>query len=363
MRPDPKLFSRVRQSGVRHWYVNVLGKQYSLGSDEEAARREYLRLLLKRRIKGSVDSVGGTPRVSVIILEYLEWVTVHRKRSTYTEHNRILMDLVENISFDLRANEINRGDVLKWIESHKSWGDGGKRSAIACINSCMNWARGRDRIPYNPVEGIEKPPKGRRETIIDSDQRAKILKAIEEPEFKDAFVVLTDQGLRPQEIRDLEARHLDLAAGIAALPRGEHKTGAKTKRERTIYLTDASIAILRRLAKRRKTGPLFRDPDGNAWTRHTMHTRFKWIRAKCPDVPSDLSAYVMRHTYVTNAIEAGLSDSMIAELTGHVDASMIQRVYGHIGKRKKSVREAAVKLSVFSGASAARSAARSATVA
>jgi len=342
---EAQLFSRIRSSGKTYWYTRYRGKQIALGSDEEFARREHHRIQLESRLRSSpVKQIT----MSAMIVEFLDWQEVHRAPATYKQHYSYLLSFIETIKPGTRPSELTRGDVYDWIDQFE--GDGAKRQGIVSVNACLNWAMERDRIQSNPIAKIKKPPKGNRETTLTKKQRESIYKAIDEPEFLDVFTLLDQCGIRPEEARILNASHLKLSEGVAILPPKEHKTGKKTNKPRVIYLSTDAIKILTRLKKKVRSGPLLRHPDGSAWTRHTIHSRFRKLRNTVKGLPGDLSAYVSRHTYVTDLIGAGVGDSIIAEMAGHADPTMVQRVYGHARERRGAVNDAAKKLRNFRGA-------------
>lgn len=342
---EAQLFSRVRTSGKTYWYTRYRGKQIALGPDEKFARREHHRIQLEARLRASpVKQIT----LSSLIVDFLEWQAEHRSTATYTQHRMYLLSFLETVSPGMRPSELKRGDVYDWIDRYD--GDGAKRQAIGSVNTCLNWAMERDEIEANPIAKIKKPAKGSRDTTLTKKQRESIYRAIDEPEFLDLFTILDQCGIRPEEARILTAKHLRISQGTAELPAAEHKTGSKTKKPRVIYLSPDAIKILIRLSKKRKTGPLLRHPDGSEWTRHTIHSRFRKLRREVKGLPENLSAYISRHTYVTDLIGAGVSDSVIAEMAGHADPTMVQRIYGHVRERRGVVNAAAKKLRDFRGA-------------
>lgn len=76
--------------------------------------------------------------------------------------------------------------------------------------------------------------------------------------------------------------------------------------------------------------------------------KFKRERAKLPpdrrhEVPdlTGLTAYVLRHTYATQALANGLSGPVVAALLGHTTTKMIDEHYSHLDQRGELLKEAA----------------------
>ena len=108
---------------------------------------------------------------------------------------------------------------------------------------------------------MEKPEAKRRTTIVTAEEFDELLKHVHDVPFRDLLIVSYDSGSRPQETKQLEARHLQLDKQRAVIPGEEAKKG----RTRAIYFpTDRSMEIVKRLAKEHPTGPLFRNNKGQA---------------------------------------------------------------------------------------------------
>ncbi len=56
---------------------------------------------------------------------------------------------------------------------------------------------------------------------------------------------------------------------------------------------------------------------------------------------SVLADYSYRHTYTTNALQAGTDPAVLAELLGHGDLKMIVQNYGHLYQRHDHLKQAA----------------------
>jgi integrase len=121
-----------------------------------------------------------------------------------------------------------------------------------------------------------------------------------------------------------------------------HKSGKKTGKPRVIFLTPTTKAICKRLVGQHPSGPIFRTSKGNPWTKNSLNCRFRRLRIKYPALKG-VTAYTMRHTYGTNALERGVPLAAVAELMGHSSTEMLERVYGHLNQKGEFLSQMARK--------------------
>lgn len=151
-------------------------------------------------------------------------------------------------------------------------------------------------------------------------------------EFRDYLTVAMHTGMRPQELRIIAACYVMFKEKMLRIP----KELTKGKRqERRIPLNDTVMVIFQRLALKYPAGPLLRNCDGNPWNKDAVNGRFVRLRAK---LKFGCSAYYLRHSFATQGLANGATDSGMAELLGHADKTMILRVYGHVDKCEDPVR-------------------------
>lgn len=151
--------------------------------------------------------------------------------------------------------------------------------------------------------------------------------------FLDYVRVLRETGCRPQEIRKVEARHLNHADKEWNFPRKESKG---KKEPRTVHLGDVAYEICKRLAEKYPTGPLFRTRNARPWTAHEVSRRFACISKK---VGFRVFAYAVRHTFASEAIIAGVDLITVARMMGHKDLSMLNKIYEHVTKDRAHIEE------------------------
>ncbi len=143
--------------------------------------------------------------------------------------------------------------------------------------------------------------------------------------FADLIIVSYDSGARPQEVKQLEARHIQLDKSRAVLPTEEGKGGIP----RAIYFpTERSIAIVKRLMASNPTGPLFRNRKGKAWTAFAVKCQFERSEKK---MGKRFRHYDLRRTFITGKIVAGVDSHVVAALAGHKSTAMIDKHYSAIG--------------------------------
>src|SRR5207249_1836134 len=134
-------------------------------------------------------------------------------------------------------------------------------------------------------------------------------------------------GARPQEVKRLEARHLELGLERAKLLTKESKG---KQRARVIYFPTArSLDIVRRLAERHPSGPIFRSSKGNAWTGDSVKNAFARLEKK---IGKRYTQYSFRRTWITRKIVAGVDSHVVAQLSGHASTAMIDKHYSAVAQ-------------------------------
>ncbi|HWB08625.1 MAG TPA: tyrosine-type recombinase/integrase [Pirellulales bacterium] len=312
----PKPFLR-RQTGT--YYLQIGKRQINLGKDKAAADIEYHRLMAERG--------EPTPRITAhaVIDRFLGWAEANREPGTVAFYRRHLDEFKQAISPRLKAAELKRDHVTRWVDDrYRGLSDNYRHNAIRSVQRAFKWATDQDLIPPSKVASIQKPEQTPRETIVTAEQWQAIRAEVTDREFLDLLEILKETGCRPQEARIVEARHVDRERRQWILERQNSK-GKKVRR--VVRLNDAAWAITQRLLMKWPEGALFRTTEGQPWRKESINSRFYRLRQK---LGFRVFAYSFRHTWATNAIKAGVDITSIAILLGHRDASMLLKVYSHL---------------------------------
>jgi integrase len=337
------------------WYLQVSRyQQKRLGKTKAETDLAYRQWLIEQ---GGTLPADQFKRLTVaeIAQEFLDDSKANNDPRTYDFYRYFVVRFVTRFGAALAAT-FPPLSFQKWLNEHEGW-KGSRRNAIVAIRRLFNWAVKRKLIPENPILCVEKPPKRSRNRIMSPSERDSVYLAIRDEQFRAFVFAMLETGCRPSEVANVTARHVsqDLTMWILE----EHKTD-RTGQARIVYLTPAMQELTRRLVALYPSGPLFRstrkfDGTRKPWTRNGIRCRFKRLRqkfktdrSKLPDerrheIPdlTGLTAYVLRHTYATQALANGLSGPVVASLLGHRSTRMIDEHYSHLDQRGDLLMEAA----------------------
>jgi len=186
------------------------------------------------------------------------------------------------------------------------------------------------------VSSLEKPQPTRREVYIEPNQWKEMLKLATDQEEMDFLQTMRETGMRPQEIRIIEAKHY--RNGCVTFPIKDSKG---KQRSRVVYLNDTARQIIERLCEKHPTGVIFRNGKGNPWNRNSIRLRFKKFK-KHLGIP-DLCSTAIRHVFTTEALKNEVNPVALAELLGHTSTSMISRHYSHLFQNPEYLKAQATK--------------------
>jgi len=258
--------------------------------------------------------------------KYLAWVKLHQESRTYDWYNNYISMFLRHpdIAFK-KPVDIKPYHVQEWIDSHESWGDNYKGGAVVAIKRVFNWAIDQGYIDVNPIQRLKRPSSQPRKHYMKPEDYAAVLYHLDEKDpFYDLvrFVWLT--GCRPQEVRHIERRHVDLENERVIFPVRESK-GKRS--ERAFYMQHEALDIVKYLTVKYPDGKLFRNSRGQPWTNYAICGRFNRLSKQ---IGRKLFCYAARHGFATDKLKKGYDHLTVAGQMGHRDGSMLGKVYSHV---------------------------------
>lgn len=292
---------------------------------------------------------AGVGTVADLVRDYLEQrprMENRRSDSALSVLSRFAADHSE-----LPVSKLDNSDVFEWIDGFRHWKPGTKGHALNLIKAAFSWGLKHKRYQVNPLATLYRPKgyQGRKRggEFVIPDDLAELLIGEATGRFRELLIAFRHTGARPVELENAEYYHYhakpDRIVYKANAPRGYIWKNAdkftKGDPDRTIRLKDVVAEIVRENVKAR--GWIFQPEWGGRYTYTSMHRHWgllmerkrvqEWYAERGMGT-AKLTLYAWRHTWITRAMEAGLSVASVAALAG-TSIQMINDHYGHIGAR------------------------------
>ena len=195
------------------------------------------------------EPVVRTGCLASLLDAFLGWCKENRSPKTFKCYRDFLQSSARHVVGDhghAAPERVTPAQVTDWLGRNPHWNGTSQRGAITALQRAFNWGVHNHGLGRNPIAGMEKPQARRRDDVITPDEFELLLGHVEDQAIRDLLVVSFDCGARPQEVKALEARHLDLAQQCAVLPTEE----AKGKRQPRVILfpTARSTGVITWLA-------------------------------------------------------------------------------------------------------------------
>lgn len=174
-------------------------------------------------------------------------------------------------------------------------------------------------------EALKAVPKanGRRTLRLNRDDRRKLLQ-MADSEIEPFLRALCLLPLRPGALAALVVGDFDKRT--AELTIGQDKNG---KPRRIQLPVEAATHLTKQAVNKLPSAPLFMRSNGKAWDKESWkHPIAAAVRAA--GLPSDATAYTLRHSTISDLVDARLPLLTIAQISG-TSVAMIEDHYGHLG--------------------------------
>lgn len=318
---DPKPWFRKDRDA---WFVTIHGRRFNLGPDREAAFTRFYELMLTQEQPEPIDAQVST---FTVFEQFLEWTKAQRAPRTYEWYQDHIQAFAKHIKYDMPALNLRPYHLIQWTSKYPHWSPSFQRNSLRAIQRPFRWAQRMGLLTTNPLAFVEKPAAGRREVIVTPEEYPTLLPHIYNDRFRDLIAAAWETGARPQELRRVEVRHVQLDNRRWVFPPSESKI--KT-RHRIIYLNDEALRLTHEALERVKEGPLFRNSRGRPWHPFAVGCQFRELKKRSG---RRLCLYVFRHSFATRMLVAGVDPMTVATLLGHSDTSMLGKVYQHLCQR------------------------------
>lgn len=274
---------------------------------------------------------------------------------------------------DIEIQKVTVTELQDFINSKKDYANSYIDKIYEMLGSIFKEAIKRDIIVKNPLMNVIKPKSSKKDKEIDAltvDEQKAFVEELKDEQYKNIFLVALHTGMRIGEILALQPKDIDFDNKLINIDNTltKNKTGkviigksTKTyESTRKIPITIILEPILKDSMANyipNKNNLLFCHSNGSVIAPSTINTQFKKIcknagikvitvkKKKGIDLEgkpkyvnyhtSTVNTHMLRHTYATRCIEAGIPAPVLQKLLGHKDISITINTYTTIFNKFK----------------------------
>lgn len=175
---------------------------------------------------------------------------------------------------------------------------------------------------YNPAADVKQFRVEGRERFLSAEETERLRVAVERsenPQLKYIVALLLMLGCRKRELLDAKWEHFDLDRRTWKIPL------SKAGRTETVFLSEASISVLKKLPRWDKCPYVLPNP-------HTLKPftgiHYAWDTARKRAGLDDVRLHDLRHSFASNLVNSGQSIYVVSKALRHSSTRMSER-YAH----------------------------------
>ena len=156
------------------WYVEINRQQFNLGSDRDAAFRQYHPVMMQ-----PTEKVVSAEMLAGVIDAFLEWLQKNRAADMYEWYRYRLQRLVLKHP-EMRVQALRPFHIEHWVDEY-NLSQTSRRKYFRSIATCLRWAVKQGYIEKNPIAAIEMPSAERRDVYLAPNDFQNLLKFVPDP--------------------------------------------------------------------------------------------------------------------------------------------------------------------------------------
>lgn len=324
---------------------------------------------IEKDIGDGIDYSKGQMTVYELVERYLS-LKQGVRYNTRIGYNFVSNILGKEPFSRLKVSNVKVSDAQKWIIKMYNDGKGYSTLSSICgvVKLAFQMACNEDVIRKNPFDfriTDVVPNNSKKREALTEDEQIEWLSFIKNDKtyckYYDEFVVLLNTGMRVSEFCGLTSKDLDfnnrkinVDHQLVRERNGKYYV-EKTKTQagcRFIPMTNEVFQSLKRIIENRPklkiepfvdgyTGFILVDKNGNPKIALHIENEIRWSLKKYKKLfpnkpPIIVTPHVLRHTFCTNMINAGMDAKKLQYLMGHSDVSTTLNIYTHMGYEKAS---------------------------
>lgn len=257
---------------------------------------------------------------------------------------------------NIPINKVIKNDIEKFLECERVKSNSLIKKDFSMLRRVFDYALDNMYITKNffsGTNGIERPKSKKADKKIQAltfNEQCAFEEYINSNnvKYKNIFLLLVHTGIRIGEALaldindvDLESKQIQIYKILTKKRNGEitihysntstTKDGTRTVEINELFYDSLEQAIeLAKNNKRNKKQLLFCNDDGSLISTTSINSSFKRICEKISINKKDINTHMLRHTFATRCIEAGISLPVLQTLMGHSKIQTTIDTYGDI---------------------------------
>ncbi|MEW9570860.1 tyrosine-type recombinase/integrase [Rhodanobacter sp. Si-c] len=295
-------------------------------TDAQKAARQWLKKMRAGIKSSEVVTVADACR------EYVSRIRKEKGDATATDaeqrfNRTVYAHELGKVALD-KLTTLRIADWRDWLgepnERGKVLGRASINRTLTALKAALNLAVDHKHAPEvlrtelrnsKPLEKADN----RRTLFLDLGQRRALLAAAE-GDIRALIEAAMLTGARPGELANAQCKQFDARTGTMQFI---GKTG-----ERKVFLTPVAIALFKSAKKNKLPGAWLFDNAGAQWQKHVWNEHVQKAAERAASPPGTCM-YVLRHSFITEAVMGGLSTAEVAKITG-TSLAMIDAHYAHL---------------------------------
>ena len=307
-------------------YTGSFGPVSRSVAKEELARKKAA--VLETRLNPA--KARKSPRFDTFVEDYLTWVTANCKPLTVDRVRQTLARFTVFIG-PKRLNEVTPWHLEQWKKLRKDAGKapGTVNTELATLKSVFAKAKAWGKLSEHPGTSVKLLQNPRHKIRFLSEEEEARLLAVCSPALRRVVQVGLLTGFRRQELASLRPEDVDMQNGTISVAACYSKNGES----RTLPVGPRLKAVLQEALAASGSAPTVLVNDfGRPWHLDTLSGQF---RAACQEAGiGSLGPHVLRHTFASRLVMAGVDLPTVQELMGHKNIEMTLR-YSHLSPHHK----------------------------
>ncbi len=297
-----------------------------------------------------------------LLLQWLEDAKIKIKYATYIKYYGIISDHIIPELGKIKIKKINSNLINAFIEKkmsvRKSNGNSGLSSGsiklmVYIIQSAFNYASEKGYVK-KPLGSLTSPPGERKNIDVISRSEQLILEKFltcDMEEFKLGVLIALNTGLRIGEICGLRWDDINFQNSTINVRRtvqrikninagenepktflafGEPKTASSN---RIVPISSWLLKYILPFYEKSESEYVVSNKNNDFADPRTMQYRFESYLKQCG--LRHVNFHVLRHTFATRCIEAGVDTKTLSEILGHANVSITMNIYVHSSLERK----------------------------